>query len=263
MIDIHSHILPEVDDGSKSIKESIAMAKQYVENGIYKVIATPHYIEDTNSKTADENRGILENLKDVLRAEGIELEVYLGNEIYILPDILNNLSNGKVSTLNGSRYVLIESAMFDIPINIDNIIYELCLKGYIPIIAHPERNLKVQQNPNILYGLIMSGALTQINLPSLEGRYGKESRETAVVLLNHNMVHFVGTDAHSPRTRSPKIKRGLEILKGIVDRDEFYKLIELNGEAVLDDKNISIEEPIKYEKDKRIFSILKKKISIF
>ena len=262
MIDIHSHILQGVDDGSKNMEESIVMAKQYVDNGIHKVIATPHYIEDANSKTADENKRVVVELNNALRAKKIDLEIYLGNEIYISPDILQNLSSRRVATLNDSRYVLIESAMLDIPVNIDNIIYELCLKGYIPIIAHPERNLKVQENPNILFGLIMSGALTQINLSSLEGRYGKESKETAELLLSHKMVHFVGTDAHSPRTRSPKVKRSLEILRRIVDKDEFDRFIK-NGEAVLANKNVSVEEPIKYEENKSLFNFLRRKISLF
>ena len=262
MIDIHSHILPGVDDGSRSMEESIVMAKQYVEDGIHKVIATPHYIDDGDSKIANENKQILDVLNNALKAKKIDLEIYLGNEIYISPDILEDLRSGKVSTLNNSRYVLIESAMLDIPVNIDNIIYELCLKGYIPIIAHPERNLKVQENPNILFGLIMSGALTQINLPSLEGRYGKESKETAELLLSHKMVHFVGTDAHSPRTRSPKVKRSLEILRSIVDKDEFDRLTK-TGEAVLANNNISVEEPIKYEENKSFFNFLRRKISLF
>ncbi len=247
MIDLHSHILPGVDDGSKDMEESISMARQYVENGIDKVIATPHFIEESDSTTKDENKLVLEELKRNLEKEKIDLELYLGNEIFISPDILKYLREEKVSTLNGTRYALIETAMFDIPTSMENVIYELCLKGYTPIIAHPERNIKVQENPNILYKFIMSGALTQINLPSLEGRYGEKALETAKILLSHNMVHFVGTDAHSPRTRSPKIKRSLDILRQIVDEDEFRRITKLNGKAVLENRNIPVDEPLKYE----------------
>lgn len=247
MIDLHSHILPGVDDGSKNMEESINMARQYVENGIDKVIATPHFIEERDLSIRDRNKLVLEELKSNLKKERIDLKLYLGNEIFVSPDILKYLREEKVSTLNGTRYALIETAMFDIPTSMENVIYELCLKGYTPIIAHPERNTKVQESPNILYKFIMSGALTQINLPSLEGRYGEKVEETAKILLTHNMVHFVGTDAHSPRTRSPKVKKSLEILSQIVDEDEFIRLTKLNGEAVLENKEILVEEPVMYE----------------
>lgn len=257
MLDIHSHILPGVDDGSEGMEESINMAKMYIENGIDRVIATPHFIEENNSTMACKNRVILESLNKNLQEEEIDLKVYLGNEVYVSPEMFAHLEEGKVATLNGSRYVLMETAMFDLPVYMENIVYELCLKGYIPIIAHPERNAKIQQNPNILYKLIMGGALAQINLPSLEGRYGGKAKETAKILLTHNMVHFVGTDAHSPRTRSPEVKKGLKILKEIVDTDEFEELTILNGEAILEDRDIPVDEPIKYEerKKKSFFSL--------
>lgn len=263
MIDIHCHVLPGVDDGSSRMEESIDMAKLYIENGINKVIATPHFIEGTDSTTFDKNKVVLKNLRNTLKNERIDLEVYLGNEIYITPNTLKHIKEKKAATLNETRYVLVEMPMFDVPMYMENIIYELCLKGYIPIIAHPERNAKIQENPNILYSFIMGGALAQLNLPSLEGIYGEKSKITGELLLNHNMIHFTGTDAHSPRVRSPKIKKSLEILKTIVDNETFEKITSLNGEALIQDKIISVGEPIKYEEKKNFFSIIKSKINIF
>ncbi|MBV1821754.1 hypothetical protein KUA25_27375, partial [Bacteroidales bacterium MSK.15.36] len=105
MIDIHCHILPGVDDGSRRIDESIEMAKIYIENGIEKIIATPHYIEDINPATFEENKIVLENLKKALKDEGLELEVYLGNEIYASPNTLEHIMEKRVATLNGTKYV--------------------------------------------------------------------------------------------------------------------------------------------------------------
>src|SRR5699024_5339047 len=262
MIDIHSHILPKVDDGAQGMEESIKMAKLYIENGINKVVVTPHYIEGAGSTTFSENKIILDKLKNVLKEEGLDLELYIGNEIYVTSDTLNYVMDKKAATLNETRYVLIELPMYDMPRYMENIIYELCLKGYVPILAHPERNIKHQQKPTILYGFIMGGALAQINLPSLEGRYGEESKETGELLLKHNMIHFIGTDAHSPRVRSPRIKKSLAILKDIVDEDTFKEITYLNGQALLKDKLISVGEPIKYEREKKkgLLSFLKSKI---
>lgn len=192
IIDVHSHILPKVDDGSEDIGMSIEMAKMYLENGIKKVIATPHYIEGSMDNSLEGNILGLERLKKGLSKEGLELELFLGNEIYVSMDIFKYLDKERVSTLNNTRYVLLELPMYDIPLYMEDLLYEIQLKGLIPIIAHPERNTKIIENPNILYKYIEKGALAQLNLPSLENRYGSQVKSTAVTLLEHNMIHFVG-----------------------------------------------------------------------
>lgn len=263
MIDIHSHILPGVDDGAKSLENSIEMAKIYLENGIKKVIATPHYIEGIASKTFDENKVILNKLKDKLRDESLNLEVVLGNEIMISLEILNDIEDKRVSTLNGTNYVLIELPMFDIPLYTEDMIYEILLKGYIPIIAHPERNAKIIENPNILYNYINSGVLTQLNLPSLEGSYGSKIGETAKILLRHNMIHFVATDSHGARRRSPNISNSLEILKRIVSEDEFQNLVYKNPYLLWNNRDVKIKSPIKYENKKKFFMKFMENIGLF
>lgn len=257
MIDIHSHILPGVDDGAESIEESIAMSKIYLDNGINKIIATPHYIEGFESVSREKNTEALEILRDALEKNHLNLEVYLGNEIYITMDIFDYIERGIVSTLNNSRYVLIEFPMFDIPLYSENIIYELLLKGYIPIIAHPERNAKIIENPNILYDFIMKGVLAQLNLPSLEGRYGERIKITAEILLKHNMIHFVGTDAHSKDKRAPKVRKGLQILKSLVDDEKYNEITSYNALKILNNEEIKMDCPVKYQEDKAIIKFLK------
>lgn len=263
MIDIHSHILPNVDDGAKDIDESIEMAKQYIDNGINKVIATPHYIEGAENSTKDLNLKVLESLKEALYQKGLDLDVYLGNEIYVTMDINKYLDENKISSLNNSRYILIELPMFDIPLYMANLIYEILLKGYVPIIAHPERNARIIENPNLLYGFIMKGALTQLNLPSLEGRYGDKIKTTSELLLKHNMIHFVGTDAHSKNKRSPNVKNSLNLLKKLLDKETYRRVTYLNGLDLLNNRKINVESPIEYKEQKSLFYFLKTKINIF
>lgn len=233
MIDIHSHILPYMDDGSKDMEMSLRIAEIYVNNGIEKVIATPHYIDGGGKKSNEELRIGLEALKKELARAGIPLEVYPGNEVYIKPDLLDDLEKGKISTLNDSRYILIELPMNEIPIYVEDLIYELSIKGYVPIIAHPERYTKIIENPNILYRYISMGALAQLNLPSLEGFYGSRVKKAAEVLLNHKMIHFVGTDTHSNRRRSTEVLDSLDILYDLVGDEYFHQLTEGNAERVL------------------------------
>lgn len=263
MIDIHSHILPSVDDGSEDMLMSLDMARMYLENGIKKVIATPHYIDGKIATSLDENMATLEVFKGELYKEGLDLEVFLGNEVFVSMDIFKGILEEKLCSLNGTRYILIELPMFDVPLYVDNIIYELLLKGYIPIIAHPERNSKIIDNPNILYKYICKGALAQLNLPSLEGKYGGIVKTTAEILLQNNMIHFMGTDAHSNRRRSPNVSIGLEVLSSLISKEDFNKLTYGNAELLLENKFIDIKAPIKYQKNKSFFNLFKRKVGMF
>lgn len=254
MIDIHSHILQGVDDGSKDLQMSLDMARIYLKNGIKKIIATPHYIEKDNLSLA-RNKEALEALKEELLKNNLDLEVYLGNEVYISMDILKDIEEERISTLNGSRYVLIEFPMREIPIYAENVIYELLIKGYIPIIAHPERYLKIQEDPNVLFEFLKKGALAQLNLLSLEGFYGKKVKETARILLEHRMVQFVGTDAHTNRRRFPDVGQSLEILKEIVSSKEYTYLTEENANNIFQDRVFIPSAPIEYRK-KKLFGFL-------
>lgn len=260
MLDIHSHILPDVDDGARDMDESIEMARIYLDNGIDRVIATPHYIEGAENSDRDENLKILERLREALYDNGLNLDVCLGNEVYLTMDIINYLEEGKISTLNDSRYILIELPMLDMPLYTGELIYELLLKGYIPIIAHPERNAKIIDNPNLLYEFIMQGALAQVNLPSIEGKYGSRIRDTGEILLKHKMIHFVGTDAHSQSRRSPHVKNSLKILKGLVGEKTYDQITYSNGLKVMNDEEITPQAPKEYIEEKSAFISLKNNI---
>ncbi len=255
MIDIHSHILPYIDDGSKDMEMSLRIAEIYVKNGIDKVIATPHYIDGVVYKTNEELRISLEALKKELAKAGNPLEVYTGNEVYIKPDLIDDIEKGKISTLNDSRYVLIELPMNEIPIYVEELIYNMSVKGYVPIIAHPERYTRICEDPNILYKYISMGALAQLNLPSLEGLYGSSIKNTAEVLLKHNMIHFVGTDSHSNKRRAPEVEDALDILYQLVGDEYFELLTQYNQERVLKDEQIEILQPKKINIRKKGFGI--------
>ncbi len=249
VIDIHSHIIQGLDDGSKDIDISLDMARIYLENGINKVIATPHHIEKDNF-LVEGSKESLDILKDQLEKNNLDLKVYLGSEVYIYPDMLKDMEEDKIMTLNGSRYLLIEFPIRDIPLYVESIIYGLLIKGYIPIIAHPERYLKVQENPNILYTLLKNGAMAQLNLSSLEGFYGKTARRTAKTLLRHKMIQFIATDAHNNTGRSPQVQKSLKILKNIVSSRDYRLLTSENANNILEDKIFIPFTPIKYNKKK-------------
>lgn len=244
MIDIHSHILPDVDDGSKSMEMSINMAKTYKENGYKRVIASPHFIDRITSRTAEEVLQAKAILEKRLEEESIDLEILLGNEIYFSDDILSDIEKGYALKLNNTRYILIEFPSTDIPNYTEDIIFSLQLKGYIPVIAHPERNTKIIRNPNILYELVERGVLAQLNLHSLVGLYGRKTMELSKVLINNNLIHFVATDCHSDGRRSPDVKKALKKLLRIADREVYNRIVYRNPESLIQNKIVTSEQAI-------------------
>lgn len=258
MYDLHCHILPEVDDGANSMEEAINMAIMAKENGIEVIFATPHYIEGIGYKDSNHNREILEKLNFELKKREIDIKIYLGCEVYSTFDALKLLEKGLITTLNNSNYMLIELPMHDVPIYIESMIYNLELKGITPIIAHPERNTKIIENPNILYTLISKGALVQLNLPSLLGMYGEGVKDTAEILFKHDMIHFVGTDAHKPSERYYRISETIDILNSLIGREKTLKIIESNPDAIITGTNLEIDEPKLYKPEKGVRKLLRR-----
>lgn len=259
MIDIHCHILPEVDDGSKSLDESIEMAKIAQNEGIKKIINTSHYHFDFKYKKGNELKQICKEFNSTLKENNIDIEVIVGNELYYTEDLIGKLDDLDFFTLNDSRHILIEFSPSNFPKNLADIIYEIKLKKYIPILAHVERYKDIQGNPNLIYDFIKEGALIQINASSILGKNGKEAEMTSEILLNNNMVHFVGTDAHSSTKRRPLLKEAYEYVKSNYGQENAELLFNKNAELVINDKVIDIKEPSKYVEKKGFFSRLFKR----
>ena len=157
-VDIHSHILYGIDDGSKSLEESKEIIKQHIEMGFKDIVVTPHYIENSDYITNNEEK---EKILKTLKKEFNDINLYLGNEVFINNNIEELLNNNEISTINGSKYLLIELPLHNKIKNATDIIYELRIKGIIPIIAHPERYEFVQKNPDSVDELIEEGAILQ------------------------------------------------------------------------------------------------------
>ncbi|MTI71999.1 MAG: capsular biosynthesis protein [Firmicutes bacterium] len=258
MYDMHCHILPGVDDGADSFETSIKMIKISKKNGFKGIFATPHYVDNTtynNTKLIKEN---FLKLKDKIKKQGIDIDIYIGNEVYVVPNLIKLFEKGFVYTLNNSRYMLIEFPMLDNPYFIESLIYDLKVKGIVPIIAHPERYKMIISNPNVLFKFIKQGALVQINLPSLKGSYGPIIKDTAKILIEHDMLHFIGTDAHSFNRRTPNVEKSLDEFKAIVSNDKFKKILYENPKAVINDKEIKISQPQKYIKEGKVAKFIRK-----
>ena len=253
MIDIHCHILPEVDDGSRSLNESIEMAMIAKEQGITKIVNTSHYHPDFRYKKGEELLKELEDFNNVLKENMIDIEVVIGNEIYYTKDLIKEIDELDFYTLNNSRYILIELPPTNFPKDLCNIVYELKEKNYITVFAHVERYREVQENPELIYEVINAGAIIQVNSHSILGKSGKELQKVCNTLLNRNMVHVVGTDAHSSKRRTPIFLDAYKYVSEKYSKEMADDLFIKNNNAIINNEALNLPKPYKEEQKKKGF----------
>ena len=233
MTDIHSHILFDVDDGSSNIEESIALIKEMKEVGFNNIILTPHYIEDSQYKVNHYRvankikRERLEILKEEVKKRNIDVNLFLGNEIFINNNIIDLIEKDEIHPLGNSKYLLIEFAFHNKTLNLEDILYEIENSGYTPIIAHPERYSYFQENYKLVDHLKEEGILFQCNYSSIIGYYGKESQKLFKYMLKKGYVEYLGTDIHHMTHKQvidyfPKIEK--KIIK-YTGHDNYEKII--------------------------------------
>ena len=231
MIDIHNHVLPGIDDGSRNKKESFSILKKLNDIGFNTVICTPHYICGTRYNKNNRDKKILLNqIKSDLIKDNIKVDLYLGNEVYINNEINELVLKGEISTLDNSRFILVELSFNDDLYNVGDYIYKLKRIGYIPIIAHPERYKYFQNDYKKLDELILDGVLFQCNYGSIIGKYGKEAKKLFKYMLSNDLVTFLSTDVH--RSDSEIIKNFEKIKKKIIriiGEDKFKKISNDNA----------------------------------
>lgn len=240
MIDMHSHILPGIDDGSQDIEESIKMIKEAKNVGFTAIISTSHYIEESYNFSKHEREELIKNVNEALEAENIDIKIYNGAEAYISTNLNELIKKEELPTINESKYLLMELPMHSEILYLDNIIYDLKTNGITPIIAHPERYSYVQKNPKILQDIINKGVLFQANYGSIIGRYGKDAEKTVKKLLKDSMIHFLGTDTHRSGTIYIQMDKILKKLEKLIGKEKLELLSTINPQKVLNNEEILI-----------------------
>lgn len=248
MIDVHSHIIPKIDDGARELEESYIMIKEAENSGFTNIISTSHYIEGYYEEDKEKIDEWIKLTNNTLKEKKINVTLHCGSEIYITQNLVDLIKNKKANTLAESRYVL-----FELPMNsnikyLNNIIFEIKSHNMIPVIAHPERYTYVQENPNILIPLIEQGTLFQGNYASIIGKYGNYAKTTMKKLLKADMIHFLGTDCHRKNDIYNEMKEILIVLSNIVGKEKIEELSTINPGNILNDKEIKIIEPTKIRK---------------
>lgn len=240
MIDMHSHILPNIDDGSKNIEQSLQLLKEASDAGFTDIVSTSHYLEGYYEEDVEKRKELLNILID---SSNTNLKLHLGSEIYISEKIIELIRENKASTINNSRYVLFELPMNNNVLYLKDIIFTLIENDFIPIIAHPERYSFVQKNPSMLVELIQMGVLFQSNYGSIVGYYGKDAEKTVKILLKNNLVHFLGSDVHRPNTIYKMMPNILKKLEKLIGKEKLYEISTYNPSMILQDYNIDVNYP--------------------
>ena len=237
MVDMHSHIINEIDDGSKSIEMTINMLKKAEESGTTDIIATPHFMRGRFEVEYKDVVKKVEELKKIVKENNIDINIYAGQEVYYSRKLIEYYNDKIIGTINNTKYMLIELPMLEFNIDeVINTIYELQIRGIVPIIAHPERYKPFIKKPSMINKLINEGMLFQMNAGSISGDFGKDVKKTAAKYLEHNVYSFIGSDAHRDRGRDTDISEALNILE-LPQKKEFIN----NGKVMLQNGDVEFK----------------------
>ncbi|MGN7385527.1 tyrosine-protein phosphatase [Sporosarcina sp. SAFN-015] len=249
MLDMHSHILFGVDDGPKTMDETMMMLEKAVGEGVTHIIATSHSFHPQFHVSQETIQSQLYELQEEIQSRNIPISILPGQEVRLHENILESIEKNEVLTLANSRYLLLELPSQTVPAYTVNIIQSLLAENIIPIIAHPERNKAIAEKPERLERLIRHGALAQITAGSVAGYFGKHIQKLSIQLIESNLIHTYGSDMHNPTTRPMLFKEGLQYLEK-KKLDEYMSILLQNNMSILKDDNLFILEPDMQKKKK-------------
>jgi protein-tyrosine phosphatase len=243
MIDLHSHILPGVDDGARDLDDALAIGRMAVADGIEVMACTPHFMPGLYDNEAHDIRHRVASLNEIFAQEGVNLALVLGGDAHIRPDFLTCLRSSTIPTLHGSRYVLFEPPHAVMPQRMDDLLFNVQVGGYVPILTHPERLKWIEQNYEMVVNLSNSGVWMQITAGSLTGRFGKRPQYWAQRMLAEGHVSILATDAHNTRSRPPLLAEARELAAAELGVDEATHLVVTRPECVLEDAEPDFAPP--------------------
>lgn len=248
MIDLHCHILPGIDDGAKTLEDSLDMARKAISQGITHLMCTPHHNNGKYFNPADQVIEKVAVLQQELDDRNLGLTLLEGQEIRITGTLLEDIARGEILFTDlDDTYILIEFPTGEVPAYTKQLFFNLLSQGHTPVIVHPERNTVFRKNPNDLIPFLEMGVLTQLTAPSIVGVFGKEIQKTAKQMLKHNMLYMVASDAHNLRHRNFYLKEAYEEIKKeqgqstVVAMQQMTKAL-VNGDPVTTPDFIEIKE---------------------
>lgn len=247
MLDIHSHILPDLDDGASGIAESLDMLRSAHRAGVSAIVATPHSGSHRRSLRTPTIAGTLAELAQAAAddPEASAVKLYVGSEIMLDPGVRAALDAGNLPTLGGdTRFALVELPMLEVPRYAEDVLFELAAAGYVPVLAHPERNHELSRRFDIMLQMIRRGTLMQVEAGSVVGGYGSIAQECALEMLDRRMCHFIASDAHRPGAYDSLVPQAIEAVTARVGEEVAAALFRDNPATALADQRPIFPDPI-------------------
>jgi protein-tyrosine phosphatase len=234
MFDLHSHILPGIDDGADTLETALSMARLWVDQQISVVACTPHILPGVYNNTGPQIREQIAILQSHLDANAIPLRLVTGADNHIVPSFVQDLQRGHLLTLNDTRYALVEPPHNTYPAQLEDLFHAIQVNGYVPILTHPERLLWAYEHYGVIARLADRGVLMQLTASSILGRFGRRTRDFALKMLEERRVHIVATDAHNTQTRPPDLLAAFRTLCEWVGEVEARNLCSARPRAILE-----------------------------
>jgi protein-tyrosine phosphatase len=225
MIDLHSHLLPGVDDGAVDLSLSLAMARAYVADGVTVVACTPHILPGLYDNSGPAIREATAQLQRILQDEGIPLKLVTGADNHVVSSFVAELRSGQLLSLGDTRYVLVEPPHHVPPPRLEELFFNVLVAGYVPVLTHPERLTWINTHYQAIERLFRAGTWMQITAGSLSGGFGKTARYWAERMLDEGLVHIIATDAHDLDQRPPQLSLGRELAARRVGAIEAENLV--------------------------------------
>jgi protein-tyrosine phosphatase len=236
MIDLHSHILPGIDDGAATLDISVQMLQMASRLGFHTIVATPHLHERIDPTYQERIDHVFTALR--VFASKMNIDLMLGFEVSLTQDLDQRLTGGEPATLGGSNAVLVDVPFVGWPLHAEESFFRVQTAGFRPILAHPERYEEIQRNPERALELVERGVMLQVTTGSFAGIFGRAAQKTAEMLLQEKAVHVVASDAHSAGQRFMAVEPGLSQLRELVEASGLERLTTRNPRAILSNQQV-------------------------
>lgn len=236
MIDLHAHVLPGIDDGPRTLDDALALLRLMCEDGIRHVVATPHIYPGVFDNSPATILIAFERLRSAAQAEGLPITMSWGAEVRVCHEIIDWAAQGTLPLLGSDgkqRHVLVELPDGQIPVGTDRLLAMLGRHGIKALIAHPERNKRVMEQPQLMAAFVQAGCGLQVTAASLLGEFGSRAKDTARHLLDQNWVTVIASDAHSTRSRKPRMLMARDWLQRHYGAERALRLTRLTAASML------------------------------
>ncbi len=233
-VDLHTHVLPGVDDGAADVDVSLAMLRKFRDDGVKTVVATPHFLHPHFKVSLELVRDRLLRLQNAITEEGEEISVCFGAEVRYRSDLASNPELVRSLTLNETgKYLLLELPFQFAPPELPEVVFALLSQGVTPILAHAERYTDFQESPELIEDLVRRGALVQVTAGSVVGQLGRREKKLSRWLLKRNLVHVLASDAHDPKVRAPGLRKAVQEAGGILGKEAAVGLVQDNPTRII------------------------------